>query len=217
MRSLTIARLLAAACLTACAETPSQPTTADPLFATGGSGSANLSASFRLPLPASPLRLRGDALFPDAGLSVYKDGKCGVTATIFAPNPQTDAVMQTDNPRAGDRKCAGVGSSAVPRKITIDYGDGVESNPATVNVHDLGSVVGTELRFLGIGLRGTSRCSKLQFGGPEGGDTVWVTKVSATSWHVYSQTGAATTASCVTTAGNVTYSGMTVDFTITTP
>ncbi len=217
MRSLTIGCSLMAACLTACGETPSQPTTADPLLAQGGGGPANLSASFRLPLPSSPLRLRGDALFPDAGLSVYKDGKCGVTGTIFAPNPQTDAVVQTDNPRAGDRKCAGVGSSAVPRKITVDYGDGVESNPAHMNVHDLGSVVGTDLRFLGIGLRGTSRCSKLQFGGPEGGDMVWVTKVSSTSWHVFSQAGAATTASCVTTVGNVTYSGMTVDFTVTAP
>jgi hypothetical protein len=217
MRPLIHAGCLAAGLLSACAETPTQPTSADPVFGKGGGGPANASASFRLPLPTASLSVRGDALFPDAGASVYKHGKCGVTATIFAPNPHTDAVLQTDNRQAGDRKCAGVGASAVPREITIDYGDGVESNPVTLNVHDLGTVVGTELRFLGIGPRGTSRCSKLQFGGPEGGDMVWVTKVSATSWHVFSQAGAATTASCVTATGNVTYSGMLVDFTITTP
>ncbi len=218
MRVVTLMCCLAGG-LAACTESASfvQPAPSEPLFAKGGGGPSNASASFWLPMPSSTLRVRGDGMFPSSGLSVYKDGKCGITATIFAPNPGTDAVMQTDNHQAGDRKCAGVGSSAVPRKVTVDYGDGVESNPVTVNVHDLGTVAGTQLRFLGIGFRGTSRCEKLQFGGPEGGDMVWVTKLSATSWHVYSQDGAATTASCVRTSGNVLYSGMSVDFTVTTP
>jgi hypothetical protein len=44
-------------------------------------------------MPSSTLRVRGRPV-PERGLSVYKDGKCGITATIFAPNPSMDAVMQ---------------------------------------------------------------------------------------------------------------------------
>jgi hypothetical protein len=181
--------------------------------------SSNAAATFWLPLPSSTLSVKGDGLFPDGSFSKYANGVCGVTATIFAPNPTQDAVMQTDNPQAGDRKCVAYGSSVVPRKLTVDYGNGIESNPVTMNVHDMGSVgVGvTDLRFLGIGFRGTSRCNKLQFGGPEGGDKVWVTRTSATSWHVYSQASPLTSAVCVNATGNTLYSNMNVDFVVTTP
>jgi hypothetical protein len=159
----------------------------------------------------------GDGLFPDGATSKYADGVCGVTGTIFQPNPTRDAVMQTDNPSASDRKCVAYSRTTWPRNITVDYGNGVETNPVTVNVHDMGTVVGTELRFLGIGFRGTSRCSKLQFGGPEGGDKVLVTRTSTTSWHVYSQTSPNNTASCITSNGNVLYSDINVDLVVTTP
>ena len=172
-----------------------------------------------MPLPTSTLTIKGDGLFPTGTASDYKNGVCGVTATIFAPNPTGDAVLQTDNNQAGDRKCVAYGAGAVPRKVTVNYGNGVESNPVTLNVHDMGSLAigATDLRFLGIGFRGTSRCNKLQFGGPEGGDAVFVTRTNATNWRVYSQSSPQTTAVCVMNAGNTVYQNMSVDFVVTTP
>jgi hypothetical protein len=179
---------------------------------------SNAAATFHLPQQSAPVALRGDGLFPDGDYSDYADKVCGVTATVFAPNPTQDAVMQTDNSSASDRKCRAYGPSYWPRPILVDYGDAVEQAPATVNVHDMGAVTGTSLRFMGIGLRGNSRCAKLQFGGPDGGDSVWVTRVSSSTWHVYSQATPLNTASCVLATGEtVTLGNMNVDFLITTP
>jgi hypothetical protein len=179
---------------------------------------SNAAATFHLPQPGAPVALQGDGLFADGDYSDYADKVCGVTATVFAPNPTQDAVMQTDNPSASDRKCRAYGPSYWPRPILVDYGDAVERVSATVNVHDLGAVTGNSLRFMGIGLRGNSRCVKLQFGGPDGGDSVWVTRVSSTVWHVYSQAAPLSTASCVLATGEtVTFGNMNVDFLISTP
>lgn len=182
------------------------------------SGTTNAAATFSLPLSTSALAIRGDGLFPVGSASVYSNGVCGVTATVFAPNPTQDGVMQTDNPQAGDRKCAAYSRTVVPRSVIVDYGAQRDSSPGTLNVHDLGSVSGTSLRFLGVGLSGaTTICAKVQFGGPAGGDMVWVTRTSATSWHVYSQTAPANTAACVTAVGNTVLENMNVDFTVSAP
>ena len=162
----------------------------------------NRKVTFALPLPGAALALVGDGLFQ----SLYTDGKCGISAQIFEPNPTQDAVLVTYSQNAPDQACAPYGSSATPRKVTINYGDGSasESLPVTVNVHDMGSVaVGeTRLMFLGINYATAGRCSRMQFGGPDGGDRVWVARETATSWHVYSQTEANTSA-CVTNRKSV--------------
>lgn len=182
-----------------------------------GKAPANRPATFLMPSPSSALSIRGDGLFPSGSSSAYSNDVCGVTGTIFAPNPSQDAVMQTDNSQA-DRTCAPYGKSARPRNVTVDFGDGAESLPGTFNVHDLGSVTGTSLRFFGLAQRGGSRCDKLQFGGPFGGDSVWVTKTGANSWHVYSQPAPHNTAACsLASGGATTYANMNVDFVITTP
>ena len=214
---LTVPIVFAVATALGCRDEPVVAPSIPDVALLGKAGPTNSAATFRLPLPGATLSVTGDGLFPDGTTSKYADGVCGVIGTIFQPNPTRDAVMQTDNPSAGDRKCVAYSRTTAPRNITVDYGNGIESNPVTLNVHDMGSVVGTELRFLGIGFGGTSRCSKLQFGGPAGGDQVWVTKTSGTSWHVYSQASPANTASCITSSGNVLYSNMNVDLVVTTP
>ena len=215
-RPLFSAIILVAA---ACGESPAVRSAA-PEGADLGKLPTNRAATFLMPAPSSSLSVRGDGLFPVGTGSSYKDGVCGVTATIFAPNPTQDAVMQTDNPQAADKTCAPYGKSARPRNVTVDFGDGTESLPGTLNVHDLGTVTGTSLRFFGLALRGGSRCDKLQFGGPFGGDSVWVTQTSATSWHVYSQAAPHNTAACSSTSGGsavTVYANMNVDFVVTTP
>jgi hypothetical protein len=204
--------------LAACSESPSIRLVAqgDASFA---KATSNRTATFVMPAPSSALSIRGDGLFPDGSSSDYTSGVCGVTATIFAPNPRQDAVLQTDNPTANDKTCAPYGKSSWPRALTVDYGDGTETLPGTFNVHDLGTVVGTSLRFFGLALSGkNTRCVRLQFGGPFGGDSLWVTQTSSTSWHVYSQTAPHNTAACELSSGAVTiYANLNVDFTITTP
>ena len=203
--------------LVACGEGPVSRSIA-PGAADFGKGPTNRTATFLMPAPSSALSVRGDGLFPVGGGSSYKDAVCGVSATIFAPNPTQDAVMQTDNNQAGDKNCAPYGRSARPRNVTVDFGNGAETLPGTFNVHDLGTVTGTSLRFFGLAHRGGSRCDKLQFGGPFGGDSVWVTKTGANSWHVYSQAAPHNTAACSSTSGGATiYPNMNVDFVITTP
>ena len=206
-----------AAMVCACADhssvRPIDPTEA--LFTRAGA--TNAAATFSLPLPTSAASIRGDGLFPVGLSSAYSNGVCGVTATVFAPNPTQDAVVQTDNPQAGDQKCAAYSRTVVPRSVIVDYGVKRDSGPVTLNVHDLGSVSGTGLRFLGLALGGATICEKVQFGGPAGGDMVWVTRTSATTWHVYSQAAPANTATCVTTAGNTVLPNTNVDFTVSTP
>ena len=188
----------------------------EPVAASFAKATANRNATFVMPGPGSLLAVRGDGLFPDGANSDYTSGVCGVTATIFAPNPTQDAVLVTNNPTAADKTCAPYGKSARPRNVTIDYGDGSESLPGTLNVHDLGTVTGTSLRFFGLSLNG-SRCDKLQFGGPFGGDSLWVTKTGASAWHIYSQSSPHNTAACATSAGTVIYANMNVDFVVTAP
>jgi hypothetical protein len=180
-------------------------------------GTANAAATFSFPLATSAASIRGDGLFASGLISAYSNGVCGVTATVFAPNPTQDAVLQTDNPQAGDRKCVAYSRTVVPRSVIVDYGVQRDSSPVTLNVHDLGSVSGTSLRFLGLALSGPTICEKVQFGGPAGGDMVWVTRTSATTWHIYSQAAPANTATCVTAVGNTVIPSMSVDLTVSTP
>jgi hypothetical protein len=212
-----LAFVAVAALLCACGDHPSvrpiDPT--DALLAR--SGTTNAAATFALPLPTSATSIRGDGLFVVGVSSAYSNGVCGVTATVFAPNPTQDGVLQTDNPQAGDRKCAAYSRTVVPRPVVVDYGAQQDRSSVTLNVHDLGSVSGSSLRFLGLALSGATICEKVQFGGPAGGDMVWVTRTSPTTLHVYSQAAPANTAMCVTAAGNTVLQGMNVDFTVSTP
>ena len=179
----------------------------------GKTTSSNKRAIFALPASTSTLSLIGDGLFN----AQYTDGQCGVTATVFAPNPTQDGNLQTGNPSASDKLCPPYGSSAVPRKVTVKYPDtgGTETSATTINVRDLGTVTGSnELRQMSIGLNTGTRCTRINFGNSYGGTMVLVTRTSSTTWHVQSPAGGntATCSGSVVTIGGSWY----LDFTVTT-
>ncbi len=149
----------------------------------------------------------------------YRDTVCGVTARVFFLDPTyLDGNLQLDNSRALDRKCVSFGIAAYPRKLSVRYPDGVtQTNTGGVNVANMGTVASgsPELRSMGVRIAGTAaRCSSLSFGGNAGGSQVLVTRVSATSWSVASQTGG--TAVCVSPSGATsTIQDLAVAFTVT--
>jgi hypothetical protein len=219
-RSLLYA-LAASAALVACTEQsatrlvePSGGISASHSSGSSKTTTSNMVATFQLPLPGSGFSVVSDGQFESGGVSLYTNGVCGVKATVFAPNPSQDAVMQTDNPTMKDRKCA-----AWPRKVTVDYGDGTETFAGTFNVHDAGSVAvgSTAPRFFGMAPTGSARCTRIQFGGPNGGEMVQVTRTSAGVWRVQSEAGATDNAACLTASGAVVTYTMSVDLTVTTP
>jgi hypothetical protein len=209
-RSLSLIALLAA--LTACADQSTAPTglvSAGPPAAAKPGGTSDPTATFTF--PNSGFALRGDGLYLSGGNSVYANGVCGVTATIFATTAGSnsgDARLQTDIPSASDRKCA-----AYPRKLTLDYGNGTDVGTLVVNVRAMQNTnfsipVGTTARRLLV-VNNTARCGAVKFG--EAGDSANVTRISASEWHIQSQPYPNDNASC-TTEGSLYH--MQVDFTV---
>lgn len=143
------------------------------------------------------LALRSDGYSP-----LYSHGVCGVWTQIFLANGGADAYMQTDNPKHRDRKCA-----AYPRKLLVDYGDGVTSLSGTVlNLNSLSTSsfnipVGTSAKR-GLNLA-DSRCNglrwkaKLQEGVIVAADSVIVTRVNATTFTVRTQAPPNNRAYCI--------------------
>ncbi len=145
---------------------------------------ADPSADFTMD---NTLGVRSDSYSP-----TYRLGVCGVNTHIFLANGGGDGFMQTDNPRFRDNRCA-----AYPRKLVIDYGDGVTAAGGTgINVNSLSTAlftipVGTSaMRGLNIadarcgGLRWKAR---LQEGLIVPADSVIVTRVDATTFTVRTQ------------------------------
>ena len=101
------------------------------------------TATFWFPLADGALGLQSDhaAAYTSGDSSAYADGVCGVDSKIFATTAASnsgDAIMQTDDPRNGDRKC-----KSYPRKLHLilrdDGGSIVTQLSSTVfmNVHDV--------------------------------------------------------------------------------
>jgi len=174
------------------------------------------TASFYFPLADGALALRSDHLYSNGTNSVYADGVCGVVGTFFATDAASnsgDARIQTDNGAVGKgKRCADY-----PRHVYLDFGNGVETATAVltreIETSSYAIPMGTSvLRKLTVG--GSARCGNVVFGeattGGGSGDSVVVTRVSASAWHVQSQAGA-TRALCLNTG--LIYQ-MPVDFTI---
>lgn len=211
MRSLAIASLFVLG-LTACAESPTQSAIEGAVFARAGGGPSNTAASVYLLPTADPGSsiTAGDNLFGGR----YQDGKCGVTANVLLAG-SNDLISHTNSNTAGDRKCVPYGASAVPRRLHINYGDGVELLPGGVNVLNIGSVTsGSAYRQVGIPLIGSARCARLQFSAIDPAEQVLVTKVSG-GWTV---AGTGRTARCLNASNIVTATyTLNVSFTVTTP
>src|SRR4029078_155852 len=114
MRSRFFAALLGAVIVTACTETlPPAPFANDqePSFAKAPSV-PDPTATVKIPLDDAALSLKSDQAFSDGTYSVYANGVCGVSATIFLGG-SGDMVLLGGNPRNSPNGC-----TSYPRKYT---------------------------------------------------------------------------------------------------
>lgn len=174
---------------------------------------ADLKTTLKVPLSTSGLALMSDGLYGDGTFSLYTDGVCGVTAAILVSG-SGDAIMQTNNPKAADRRCVNA-----PRSWTLSYDDGIaETIPVFVNLHEVQSgayaipVGATVKRRFGINPTQNTRCDRLVWG--EAGDSVLVTRTTTSTWEVRSQPAPNDRAWCSTTGA---LHHMPIRFAITTP
>jgi hypothetical protein len=194
--------LLSIAIATACQSDVEQsvsPTSPPAALAKAPPPPANPTTTVKLPLATIGLSIASDGLYSDGTHSAYTNGVCGVTASILASG-SGDAIMQTNNPTAPDRKCA-----AAPRRWTLSYDDGVvETIPVFINLHELENATAsipvgvTAKRRFGINPTQNTRCDRLVWG-ESTGDSVLVTRTAANTWSVQSQAAPNDKAWCSTT------------------
>jgi hypothetical protein len=180
-------------------------------------------ATILFPLADASLGLKSDHLYGDGTYSRYAHNVCGVDAKIFATleySNSGDAVMQTNNPRFSDRKCANY-----PRTLTFVYGDGlVETTSIFMNVRNIANtttmipVGATAMKGFSVGLGQSARCDALLWstvrqGVPVPGDQVLVTRTAVDTWHVQTQPAPNDRAYC---AANGQSYHMPVDLTVVT-
>ena len=175
--------------LAACSEQPTSPDGA--MGAAAKPGPSNPTATWSIPTGDASLGFASDGQYLSGGSSVYANGICGVSATIFSTSGSLtgDATIQTDK---GARNCQ--------RRFTLKNPDGSSQTvPSFANLNQLenGSVtipVGSSaLRRLIIN-PGTAPCGRIILGdngtAGAGSDMVEVTRLSASSWDVHSRSGA---------------------------
>ncbi len=179
------------------------------------------ATTWMLPLADGGLGLRSDHLYSDGVNSVYADGVCKVTSHIYATSDFSgtgDAVINT-NQTTG--KCT--------RRFTLVFPDGYSETVGSFNNVRLienagysipiGATVRRQLHVAPAQLMANnpSRCGNLIFGYgvtsdiAAGSDSLLVTRVNATTWHVVSQAPPHTMAYCRDIGQ---YFSIPVDFTI---
>jgi hypothetical protein len=200
-RLVVLGTFASAAALVGCATdgaAPSPLAPQSPSFART-QGPTDPTSTFLFPLDDASLGVRSDHLFVSGSASVYANGVCGVDSKIFATTQLSnsgDAIMQTDNPKYADHKCA-----SYPRTIVIDYGDGSGSVATTtfINAGDIErendpadqiAIGSFRLRALHVN---DSRCGGLVYqdhiadGTLTGADSVIVTRTATDTWVVTTQ------------------------------
>lgn len=191
---------LVAASVVACrdATVPVLPRALSPEGAEAGkvSGPTDPTATWYIPLSDAALNVRSDHLNGNGTSSVYANGVCNVSTTIFA-------TVQGSN--SGDATLStGTGGGRCSRHISVVFPDGTSEVDGTfMNLREIENTVysipigGTVLRQLHVGTDQTpssnSRCGGLVFGYgvanniAAGSDSVSVTRIDASTWHAYSQ------------------------------
>jgi hypothetical protein len=183
------------------------------------SGPTDPTATWKFPLSDAGLAIQSDHQYSDGTSSVYANGVCNVTTTIFATTEKSnsgDATLSTGNPSA---KCS--------RRVHVVFPDGSsESLPMFSNLRAIENTTylipigATVLRQLHIGNTWPnviSRCDGLVWGYgvandiAAGSDSVWVNRVDASTWHVFSQDSPHNLAWCKATGELFP---MPVDFTV---
>ncbi len=221
MRTRTTISLLAFVALAACAEQPvTAPNSADIARAREGK-SPNVpdpTATWAFPMSDAALSIQSDHLYSDGTNSLYANGICNLTTTIFAS--ATGSGDATLNTGATSNKCA--------RRFRVVYPDGVaEVVPMFANLRGIANTtysipVGqTVRRQLHMGSEvwpnSVSRCGGLIWGYgvanniAAGSDSVDVTRVDASTWHVTSQPAPRNLAYCKKNGELVS---MSVEFTV---
>jgi hypothetical protein len=197
MRTPT-ASLLALAILYACSD---QTTTTSPRLAPDAGLLAaktqvtDPTATWKFPVSDVGLSVQSDHLNISGTSSVYADGTCNVTTTIFATSASSSSGDATISMGNGGGKCA--------RRLRFNYPDGTnELLPTFANLRQIenltysipiGATVHRQLH-MGTGAPNvTSRCEGLVWGYgvandiAAGSDSVLVNRIDASTWHVTSQ------------------------------
>lgn len=156
----------------------------------------NPTATWKLPLSAGGLGLISDGQFVDGSntYSLYENGVCSVTTQIFYYGGSGDATLQTNNPRAKDRSCAGRHMSLVyPVGDVVYPNGGLETMPVFLNLRNIAndtttiSIGATVERAFVLNPTQTERCDAWRWGALAGGDNVLVTRIDASTFHVYTK------------------------------
>ena len=170
-----------------------------------GKGTADPTATWKLPLADSGLNFRSDHLYSDGTSSVYANGVCNVSTTIFATSALSNSGDATLNTGSSGR-CV--------RHFIVAYPDGVtETLPEFINLHQIantsysipiGQTVARHFGFSPAAISNTpGRCGRLIFGPngtvAPGSDSVLVTRADASTWQVRSQAAPNDLAYCETT------------------
>ncbi len=176
------------------------------------------TATWKFPLIDAGLSVQSDHQNVNGATSDYVNGACNITTNIFAGDPSSssgDATLNMGNPNG---KCS--------RRFKLIYPDGVtEILPIFSNLRQIenlgywipiGATVHRQLHMGVIASNVASRCGGLVWGYGvaadvgAGSDSVLVTRVDASTWHVMSDP-VRSLAFCKTT-GQLFQ--MTVDFTV---
>lgn len=170
------------------------------LFAVKGKAAPNPTSTWMLPLASTGLGLVSDNRQPDASgiFSVYESGVCSVSGQIFVGAGSGDATIQTNNPRQKSSVCQ------TARTMTVVYppGDpvypsgGTETMTVFMNIHNISNattVVGVGranrvLKHLALNPSQKQRCDAWRWT-DEGfaGDKVWVERMDARTYHIYTK------------------------------
>jgi len=159
-------------------------------------GPTDPTATWYIPLSDAALSVRSDQLNGDGTNSVYANGVCNVATTIFATASKSNSGDATLNTGTGGGRCS--------RHITVVFPDGASEVDGTfMNLREIENTIysipigSTVERQLHVGTDQTpsdhSRCGGLVFGYgvanniAAGSDSIWVTRVDASTWHAFSK------------------------------
>lgn len=160
----------------------------------------NATATWKLPVDVAGLGLVSDGQFITGTNSIYDDGVCGVSTQIFnvAGSLSGDATLQTNNPSAKANSCA-----QYPRKMSLVYpaGDpqypsgGTETMAVFLNVRNIANpttiiAVGYAnrvQRHFAVNPSQTTRCDAWRWSSEAQADDVWVERLDARTYHVYTK------------------------------
>ena len=218
--------IIGLALISACSEpvtSPRAPASA-PLASKGGtsgtSGPTDPTAVFKLPVSDAGLAFKSDYMYSDGTYSAYADGVCKVAAKIFATTQYSNSGDATLNTSTTSGKCV--------RHFTLVYPDGyTETVGAFINLREIENTMysitsNTPVkRQLHVNpgqlSNNPNRCGDLVWGYgaannvAQGSDSVLVTRVDASTWHVVTQAAPNNLAWCKT---NGLLYAMPVDFVV---